>query len=70
MIFNKSDYNPFPAIKEAAAAETKISMAGTSVYRQAFFDYVRKQLFMGGVVAESDEEVSEILKVLTEMEII
>jgi hypothetical protein len=64
MIYNRSEYNPFPAIKEAAK-ETK-----REDYGPAFYDYIRKQLFMGGVVPESEEEFSEILVVLLNMDII
>lgn len=64
MIFNKSDYNPFPAIKLAASEITRTE------YNSAFYDYVRKQLFLGGVVAESDEEFSEMLVVLLNMDVI
>lgn len=64
MIFNKSEYNPFPAIREAAKETNR------GEYGPSFYDYIRKQLFMGGVVPESDEEFSEILVVLLNMDII
>ena len=64
MIFNKSEYNPFPALKEAAAETTRAD------YNSAFYDYVRKQLFMGGVVPETEDEFSEILAILFNLDVI
>lgn len=65
MILNKSDYNPFPAIKNLAQ-----ELGGIRFYNNEFYDYVKKQLFLGGVVPETTEEFDEILALLVNMEII
>lgn len=64
MIFNKSEYNPFPTIK------LKASEIGRSNYDKTFYDFVRKELFIGGVVPETEKEAEDILVLLLNMDII
>lgn len=68
MIFNKSDYNPFPAIK--SSVESYKSVKGDKPYPRYFYDYIKKELFLGGVVPESQEEFETLLVQLKDMEII
>lgn len=65
MIFNPSEYNPFPSI----VANAKRG-GGRLCYNIAFYDFVRKELFQGGIVAETEEEFNEILVLLLNMDII
>jgi len=64
MIFNKSEYNPFLAI------EAKAKAIGREQYNSYFYDFIKKELFLGGVVPETEEEYSEILALLFNLEII
>jgi hypothetical protein len=61
MIQNLNDYNPLSAIKE---------LASHGNYSSLFFDLVRKELFKGGIVFETEQEYTEALNLLIEMEII
>lgn len=63
MIFNKTEYNPFPAIIKYMADKNK-------AYSLADMDYIRKELFKAGVVPESDDEFDQTLNLLAEMDII
>jgi hypothetical protein len=65
MIFTASDYNPFPSIK--ANSERG---GGRSCYNAAFYDFVKKELFLGGIAPETKEEFDEILVLLFNMDII
>lgn len=64
MIFSKSDYNPFPSIKEM------IVKKGDRLYTQGDLDTIRKELFKGGLVPEDTEEFNKVLDTLAEMDII
>jgi hypothetical protein len=64
MIFNKSEYNPFPVIGAKAKA------LGRERYNAYFYDFVKKELFLGGVVPETEEEYSETLALLFNLDII
>lgn len=61
MIQNLNDYNPLPAI---------IDLTKSGNYSSLFFDMVRKELFKGGLTFESEQEYTEALSLLIEMEII
>ncbi len=65
MIFNPSEYNPFPNIIIGAKR-----MGSRVAYNEAFYDFVRRELFQGGVVPETEEEWTEILVLLLDMDII
>ena len=64
MIFNKSEYNPLPVIT------AKAKSLGRERYNEYFYDFVKRELFLGGVVPETEEEYSQIIAVLTELEVI
>ena len=61
MILNSSDYNPFPAIKARVMDKT---------YSLADMDFIKKEMFKGGIAPETDEEFDQILNMLAEMDII
>lgn len=63
MILQPNDYNPLPAIIELIPKEP------TEV-RRCLFDAIRKELFKGGVVCESDEEVEIALETLAELDLV
>lgn len=65
MIFNASEYNPFPVIRSKGR-----QLGGLPHYNNYFYDFVKKELFLGGVVPETEEEFDEILALLVNMEII
>lgn len=68
MIANINDYNPLRAIVANSGNVNKERRRET--YTPAFFDFVRKELFLGGIAFESDEEFTKALDLLKEMEII
>ena len=61
MIINSSDYNPFPVIKERIVDKA---------YSLADMDFIKKEMFKGGITPETDEEFDQILNMLAEMDII
>ena len=65
MILNQSDYNPLHSIMANAKRG-----GGRLEYNQAFYDFVRRELFSGGVVFETEEEFTEALALLLNMDII
>lgn len=65
MILSKKDYNPFPVIRARA-----IKMGGMGNYNDYFYDFVKRELYLGGVVPETEAEFDEILALLANMEII
>ncbi len=63
MLSNMTGYNPFNSIRE-------YSVLWGGKYNETFFLLVRKELLLGGLIFETDEEFMEALKLLVEMDII
>lgn len=61
MIINSSDYNPFPVIKARIVDKA---------YSLADMDFIKKEMFKGGIAFETDEEFDQVLNLLAEMDII
>lgn len=73
MIANpNSEYNPLRAIlaNSGNLARNKSIKERRSTYTPAFFDFVRRELFLGGLAFESDDEFTKALDILEEMEVI
>ena len=63
MIFNSSEYNPLPAILDLVPVDED------DLYLSLMSD-IRKELFKGGTVCESDEEILKCIKVLSELGVV
>ena len=63
MILQTNDYNPLAEI-------IKIVPEEESDLYQSTLDGVRKELFKAGVTCESDEDVIECLKLLSELDVV
>jgi hypothetical protein len=63
MIINQSDYNPLEALEYILPDEAETLTLG-------LIDEIKKELFKGGVVPESDDELEQLLEKLHEVGII
>lgn len=71
MLQNPTDYNPIPAIMANRGNVDRTSLAlSRATYTTAFYDFVRKELFLGGITFETDSEFEEALVLLFNMDII
>jgi hypothetical protein len=64
MILNNSNYNPLPEILKFHSRLLDNPFTFKDV------DYIRKELFKGGVIPENDDELEIVFKLLIEMSIL